>query len=259
MMRPLLRDGVLVIVVLICLGIGGPIIVEQMITGMSPTLTWGEWATFLGSYWGGLLGGGATLLAIVFTVLLSEKRDRERRKMANRAFLMVESIDSLGPKLEGYQSGKDVRILETENYRELCEYLKTNKIPSAQMEYIRCTNPGPGFVTDCTITLTVIAENNAGIREIKANIPLFQVNQEYFVFSQSVALSDYPQLVRSIEIEYTTTEGERMRYLFQVQHTGSQRQCIEEYFVLENNKWNTLIRTQSDPMSWIYPSYTRTL
>lgn len=251
---------IIIVLTVVCFGV--PLFIDYFIFGNTfiSNLTNGEWASFLGSYLGGIIGGGATLLTIFISIKYAEKQRTKDRKIDNRVYLMFDEIDNLGLKLEGYnyRGESDIRIIETENYTEFENLAKEKSFSNIRLNYFMIRNEGPNVVTSCEITLKIVNDSS---REtiIKSTIPIIRVNQEYFILAQSMILYPAPQLLKEVEIKYFTVLGEEMKYTYYVDKKGDGSSCLEKYFVKEDGAFKELFNTSTNNVSWVYIKHNRTL
>lgn len=254
-----------------------PILINYFIMGNDVPSFWdnSDWAGFLGSYLGGIIGGLATLFAIYITTretrtLEKDKRDndelenKEKEKLLNRSYLIAEEMDNLGLRLEGYNNSGDIRILETENYIEIENYINEQKIKTIKANYLKIKNIGPNLVTNCEFKLIINIKDNDNYNEeyiINSSVPIMQINQEVFIMSQILKLPSkptYQQLLTDIKIKYTTTIGEEIFYHYNVESDEGNTICVENYYTEENGIIKELLSTKSQPVSWIHTSHYRT-
>lgn len=227
-----------------------------------------EWAGFLGSYLGGIFGGAATLLAIYFTTKetrrierenhdKNEKEKRVNERLLNRGYIVVEEIDNLGLRLEGYNAIGDIRILETSNYVEFESFINRSSVENIRMNYLKIRNIGPQLAVNCRFKLGITNDDQSRQVYIEQSVPMLQVNQEVFIMAQVLELHPAPQLLRSVEINYSTIAGEELQYRYDVQSEGDRANCIERYYINENGNYKELFSTNTQPVSWIYTSHYR--
>lgn len=257
----------IVIVLFVILFLGIPLVLEMVVFGYKhPSyITNGEWVGFLGSYLGGIIGGGTTLLAIYFTTKETRRIERENQKatvlkemLLNRGYLIVDEIDNLGLRLEGYDPQGDIRILETENYKELEKKVSEEQKRDIKMNYLRIKNVGPGLVINCEIKLRMSTENRDTYIDIKSSIPMIQVNQEIFILAQSIKLHPNRQFPTEVELNYMSIVAEEIRYFYKVPRVEGES-ISEKYMVKKGNRYEEIFKTHTEPVSWVFPAYSRTV
>ncbi len=247
-----------------------PVFIDNFLMGNDVPSFWtnGEWAGFLGSYLGGILGGLATLLAIYITNNETRKIERDNRernkdeqkskeRKENRAYVVVEEIDNLGLRLEGYNTSGDIRILETDNYIEFEKLISTKQVKIKGFNYLKVKNIGPQLITNCKFVMTIKDETQRKEVKVSQSIPMMQANQEIFIMAQSLKFGKDPHLVESVDFWYNTIVGEQMLYRYNVTTEDKKRHCREIYYTIEKEGMSELFSTCTDQVSWIYKNHYR--
>lgn len=204
-----------------------------------------------------LSGGIGSIITLIVSAFLTYSRDKKLNKIRNRSYVVAEEIDNLGARLEGYSNPnyKDIRIIETENFTLLDKLVQNGTIGGEKLNYLRLKNTGPAMIIDCSITLVI--ESNNRDTEIHKVVPLFQCDQELFVFAQSLDNIPHEQLLKQVTIVYRTIANEIIKYVFDIRRKQNKTICRERYYLKTLFGYRLLNATEVEQISWIYINHVR--
>ena len=144
-----------------------PVLLDKFVFGndIQSNLTNGEWAGFLGSYFGGIIGGMASMLGIYMTIKTSDRRREEELELQYRPVLL--------PNIEKYSD--DMNFLGYElNYTFKHPYLNDYKNNYCLLTFV---NVGRSEIVDIEVDIETFGEQN--IPSLQAYILFKGVSDSY--------------------------------------------------------------------------------
>lgn len=147
--------GLFILLVLTFISLGFPCFFNSKLltTAQSKSLTGEDWAGFMGSYAGGIIGGllgsAATILGVYLTMNMQYKQTKEERRLSVRPALYFQNIK------QGEEDGLDVCPVYNIDVSETDDV----KIESCEFRF-KTYNIGPGIILKIALEIPEISKEN---------------------------------------------------------------------------------------------------
>lgn len=171
----------------------------------------GDWISFLGGYFGGIMGAVVSLIVLFFTIDNNNINQEIEFKKQNRCFFDFQELYNLHNKLNGVSRGKNAKLIRTYNYEENIEDIENFGDDSIKLNFIKIVNLGKGSAFNVTIMVKHTCRKSNLTKIIKEFLPFVIQNEELFINIDHKEFRNEEAIMESLVIFYTTLAGEEMK------------------------------------------------
>lgn len=204
------------------------------------------WLGFFSSYIGLI---GAVSIA-VYQINKQKQREDQNDREANRSYVLLQDF-SAPVKLINVRTHENSRLIETEGYKELLEYVPKDQYEYTSTAYLKISQYGnPEVISDCKI-YTIVGQEDGPDINIDVNLGIIEKGIEVFIPLVPPGVSRGSRYLRlsKVTIEYSTIRNERLNLVHDLIEQKDTLKLIES-----NGDEQVLYEYGLLGVKWIYPN-----
>ena len=212
----------------------------------------GDWISFLGGYFGGIIGAVVSLIVLFFTIENNNSKQELEFKKQNRCFFDFQELYGLNynymNQLSEYSKGNDAKILQTDNYEKNIKNISEFKDIDFKLNFIKIVNLGKGSAFNVNIKIEHTQLDTNFKKDIKVFLPFVIQNEHLFINIDHKEFLNHKSILSTLVISYNTLANEEMKLKYKRLDDGKYTTKI---YYKENNKLKELFTYGGNSISWL--------